>query len=95
MLDSICGEKRVDPIFWEQYARELKDDARELPRALRLLQRALRYRRREASIYHALGSVRWEQRCFADAHCNCTVLPPALTTKMRGWLARGSSHRAI
>ncbi len=67
LLDAICNEKQVDPIFWEQYARELNDDARELPRAQRLLRRALRYRRREASIYHALGNLRWEQRRFDEA----------------------------
>lgn len=66
-LEAICQEKGVDPIFWEQYARELKDDARDIPRASRLLRRALRYRRREASIYHALGNLRWEQRRFDEA----------------------------
>lgn len=67
MLSAICDTKGSDPVFWQQLAMELKEDAREQPRALRLIRRALRFRRADASSYRALGKLLWDQRRFEEA----------------------------
>ncbi len=66
-LRSSCAGQDSDPLFWQQYAQELSDDAREHPRAWRLLQRALRRRPLEAGNYHLLAGILWQQRRFAEA----------------------------
>ena len=56
-----------DPLFWQQYAEELSDDARTQNRALRLLHRVLRYRPTDAHSLFLMASIRWMQRRFAEA----------------------------
>ena len=65
LLREAIAKKHVDPVFWSQLAMELREDAREHPEAIRLLRRAVRYRRYDASNYHALAGILWDQ-CRRD-----------------------------
>ncbi|HSZ57878.1 MAG TPA: tetratricopeptide repeat protein [Tepidisphaeraceae bacterium] len=64
LLKEICDAKGADPLFWEQYAQELREDARLASESERLLRRALRFRRYQASTYYALAGVLWDRRQF-------------------------------
>lgn len=55
------------PLFWQQYAQELADDAREHERALRLLTRAIRRRPTEAGSLFILANILWERQEFGEA----------------------------
>lgn len=67
LLRAAAQAPDADPLSWEQFARELSDDARQAPAAERLLRRAARARPWQASVYHALAGVLWEGRRFAPA----------------------------
>ncbi|MBV9123631.1 MAG: C39 family peptidase, partial [Planctomycetes bacterium] len=67
LLKSLCEKPGSDPIFWQQYARELSSDAREHETALRLIRRALRYRPTDAGNLYGLANILWEQRQFDQA----------------------------
>ncbi len=56
-----------DPLFWQQFAEELSDDARTQNRALRLLHRVLRYRPTDAHSIYLMANIFWMQRRFAEA----------------------------
>ncbi len=56
-----------DPLFWQQYAEELSDDARTQKKAWRLLYRVLRYRSVDAHSFYLLANLLWSQRRFAEA----------------------------
>lgn len=56
-----------DPLFWQQYAEELSDDARTQKRALRFLQRVLRYRPTDPHSIYLVANIYWSQRRFAEA----------------------------
>src|SRR5581483_8496254 len=56
-----------DPLFWQQYAEELSDDARTQNKAWRLLYRVLRYRPMDAHSFYLLANLLWSQRRFAEA----------------------------
>lgn len=56
-----------DPLFWQQYAEELSDDARTQKRALRFLQRVLRYRPTDPHSIYLVACIYWSQRRFAEA----------------------------
>jgi tetratricopeptide (TPR) repeat protein len=66
-LKNVCDDKNPDPIFWAQYAQELKADAREHGAALRLMSRSLRARPMDAASFSILADIWWCQRRFADA----------------------------
>ncbi len=66
-LKAICKDEKSDPLFWQQLAQELSEDAREHRTALRLLHRALRSRPFEASNFYQLANIRWAQREFDEA----------------------------
>ena len=63
----LCDGKDSHPMFWQQYAQELRPDAREHDRAIWLLQRAIRYWPMEAGSYYILANVLWDQRRFDEA----------------------------
>lgn len=66
-LKAICDDEKSDPLFWQQLAQELSEDAREHKEALRLLHRTLRLRPLDASSFHQLANIRWSQRQFDEA----------------------------
>jgi tetratricopeptide (TPR) repeat protein len=66
-LKSICREEEADPLFLQQYAQELSEDARENRAALRLLHRSLRARPLESSSFFLLANIRWAMRMFEEA----------------------------
>ncbi|MEK7829646.1 MAG: tetratricopeptide repeat protein, partial [Acidobacteriota bacterium] len=66
-LKTICKEEKSDPMFWQQLAQELSEDARQNKETLRLLHRALRSRPLDAGNFHQLANIRWSQRRFDEA----------------------------
>ncbi|MCI0387171.1 MAG: tetratricopeptide repeat protein [Acidobacteria bacterium] len=66
-LKAVCSDEKSDPLFWQQYAQELSEDARENRAALRLLHRCFRVRPIEASNFFSLANIRWSQRMFEEA----------------------------
>lgn len=66
-LETICQNGKSDPLFWQQYAQELSEDARQHRTVLRLLHRALRWRPLEAGNFYQLANLRWAQREFNEA----------------------------
>ena len=67
LLAEASVSKRADPLFWEQYANELREDRREQVRAERFFRRVLRFRPGQASTFHALAGVLWDRREFDRA----------------------------
>jgi cellulose synthase operon protein C len=66
-LRTICREKQSDPLFLQQYAQELSEDAREFRAALRLLYRTFRARPLEARCFFLLANIRWAERMFEES----------------------------
>lgn len=66
-LKKICKDEKSDPLFWQQLANELSEDARDQKNALNLLHRALRLRPLDAGNYYQLANIRWAQRKFDEA----------------------------
>jgi tetratricopeptide (TPR) repeat protein len=60
-LREIAEGENTDPLFWQQYAQELDDDAREHATALRWINRSLRARPLEAGSLYILGNILWGQ----------------------------------
>jgi cellulose synthase operon protein C len=65
-LREIC-EKPPDPLFFQQYAEELKMDAREAEHAAHWLKRAVRFRPVDSANLMSLGDAFWSQNDFAAA----------------------------
>lgn len=63
----LCQRKDAHPIFWQEYARELSQDARTHDQAAKLLQRTIRIWPTKESTYHLWADVCWTQGHFADA----------------------------
>jgi tetratricopeptide (TPR) repeat protein len=63
----LCEKKETHPIFWQQYAQELRIDARRHEDAVLLLQRAIRRWPTEAANYYILANIYWDQRRFPEA----------------------------
>ncbi|MDX1948074.1 MAG: tetratricopeptide repeat protein [Pirellulaceae bacterium] len=63
----LCAKKETHPVFWQQYAQELRPDARRHEDALRLLGRAIRRWPTEAANYYILANFFWDQRRFDEA----------------------------
>jgi tetratricopeptide (TPR) repeat protein len=63
----LCLKKETHPIFWQQYAQELRIDARRHDDAVLLLKRAIRRWPSEAANYYILANIYWDQRRFAEA----------------------------
>jgi cellulose synthase operon protein C len=66
-LAAICAKKDADPLFCQQYAEELSDDAREHARAAQLLRRAARLRPTDARNFHLRANLLWAARRFDEA----------------------------
>lgn len=65
--EELCRKKEMHPIFWQQYAQELRADARRHEEAMILLNRALRKWPTEAGNYYVLANIYWDQRRFDEA----------------------------
>lgn len=63
----LCDKPETHPIFWQQYAAELRADARRWGDAVELLRRAIRRWPSEGVNYSTLAHLYWEQRRYADA----------------------------
>ena len=66
-MDGANETRRMMPVYWQQYARELSEDAREHPRVLTLLARAIRYDPTDGPTLATLGSVLWDELRFQEA----------------------------
>ena len=55
------------PLFWEQYAQELADDAREHDRAILLLKRSIRRQPTDAGSLFILANILWDRQEFQEA----------------------------
>jgi len=64
---TLCDRKETHPIFWQQYAQELRVDARRHDDAVWLLRRAIHRWPTEAKNYFILANIFWDQRKFEEA----------------------------
>jgi len=64
---TLCDKKETHPVFWQQYAQELRADARRHDDAIWLLRRGIRRWPTEAANYYILANIYWEQRRFDEA----------------------------
>ncbi len=67
LLAGMCGRRGTDPIFWQQYAQELRSDARQYRAAASWVRWALRYRPCDSALLSAWADLLWDQRDFAAA----------------------------
>ena len=67
LLRQLCEQKYSHPVFWQQYAQVLSDDAREYDTAIRLLRRAIRFMPTDAANFYVLANIFWYQRRFSEA----------------------------
>ncbi len=67
LLAELCGKPGVDPIFWQQYAQELRADARQHRAAASWVGWALRYRPTDPALISAQADLLWDQRAFGRA----------------------------
>ncbi len=66
-LKAICDDEKSDPLFWQQLAQEMSEDARQHKEVLRLLHKTLRFRPLDANSFYQLANIRWSQRQFDEA----------------------------
>lgn len=64
---ALCKKKETHPIFWQQYAQELRLDARRHSEAIWMLRRAIRRWPTEGANYYILANIYWDQRRFDEA----------------------------
>ena len=63
----LCAKKETHPVFCQQYAQELRDDARRHADAIWLLRRAIRRWPVHAANYYILANLYSDQRRFDEA----------------------------
>jgi len=67
ILETLCEQRDIDPVFYQQFAIELMQDARERSRANDLLDRALRRDPLNAGFLGTSAEMLWEMREFPEA----------------------------
>lgn len=67
LLRQLGEHKYSHPVFWQQYAQVLSDDAREYDLAIDLLRRAIRFMPTDAANFYTLANILWTQRRFQEA----------------------------
>jgi tetratricopeptide (TPR) repeat protein len=67
IYERLLTEKETHPIFWQQYAQELRPDARRHGDAIWRLKRAIRRWPGEAANYYILANIYWDHRRFEEA----------------------------
>jgi tetratricopeptide (TPR) repeat protein len=65
--DENSAARRFDPIYWQQFAEEIRNDAREQDRALYLLQQVLRYSPTDSHSLYLKAEILWSRREFTTA----------------------------
>lgn len=67
LLEELYSDADCDPLFWAQYAFELRDDAQRYDEAATLLLRAMRFRPHDGRAYGMLAEIRMDQRRREEA----------------------------
>src|SRR5262249_33299641 len=67
ILESWCTESSIDPVFWQEYAQELRVDARQHQAAASWIAWALRVRPTDPILISAWADLLWAQGQFAKA----------------------------
>lgn len=67
LLERLVEKRGIDPIFWQQYAQELRADARQQAAALIWVRRALRHRPTDPDLVSAWADLLWDRRELATA----------------------------
>ena len=67
LLEQLCTTPGVDPVFWQQYGQELRQDAREHRAAASWVRWALRYRTIDPVLVSAWADLLWDKRDFETA----------------------------
>jgi tetratricopeptide (TPR) repeat protein len=67
LLEALCAKPGTEPIFWLQYAQELRADARQHGAAASWVRWALRYRPTDPAMVSAWADLLWDERQFARA----------------------------
>src|SRR5262245_37885576 len=67
IYEELLADKETHPIFWQQYAQELRPDARRHGDAIWRLRRAIRRWPGEAANYFILANIYWDHRRFEEA----------------------------
>jgi tetratricopeptide (TPR) repeat protein len=67
LLEHLCLTPGVDPVFWQQYGQELRQDAREHRAAASWVRWALRYRPIDPVLVSAWADLLWDKREFETA----------------------------
>ncbi|MCA9174664.1 MAG: tetratricopeptide repeat protein [Planctomycetales bacterium] len=62
LLEQLYQQPDCDPLFWSQYAIELRADAARFNEAATLLERTMRYRPHDGRAYGMLADIRMDQR---------------------------------
>jgi tetratricopeptide (TPR) repeat protein len=90
-LREIAEGENTDPLFWQQYAQELDDDAREHATALRWIKRSLRARPLEAGSLYILGNI-CGGRASGKRRCNGIAFAPRFRSATSSFRARISAR---
>ncbi len=67
LLESLASKRNADPIFWLQYAQELRSDARQQAAAASWVRWALRYRPTDPTLLSAWADSLWDRLEFDQA----------------------------
>lgn len=67
LLEQLSARKGVDPVFWQQYAQELRMDARQAAAAQSWSRWALRYRPADPSAVSTWADLLWDDLKFEEA----------------------------
>ncbi len=67
IYEELCARSETHPIFYQQYAQELRSDARRHDDAIWLLRRGIRRWPTHAANYYVLANLYWDQRRFDEA----------------------------
>lgn len=68
ILETICAKPGSDPVFWQQYAQELRVDGRQRRAAQSWACWALRYRPADAGCLSLSADILWDNHEFAKAN---------------------------
>ncbi len=66
-LKQVCTGKNSDPLLWQEYARELSEDARLLPQAMRWVKKVVRSAPLNAQNLHLQAGLYWQQQKREEA----------------------------
>jgi tetratricopeptide (TPR) repeat protein len=67
ILEQLCVKPGTDPVFWQQYAQELRADSREYRAAVSWIKWGLRYRPTDPAMVSVWADLLWDRRDFAKA----------------------------